>query len=86
MPEDFLPRFRIEEERGPDELIDRYSVESVSRLWIDGVWQRISRTYSTMASHKISEDAEKSLEQNSKDKAKIKKLKEDAKQELKIKK
>jgi hypothetical protein len=86
MPEDFLPRFRIEEERSPSELIDRYSVEQRSRLWIDGQWEIISRVYSTMATHKISEDAELSLVSNSKDKAKIKKLKEDSKKELKIKK
>lgn len=78
MPEDFEPRFRIEPE---PELLDNYTVRQDSYLWTKGKWKQIGQTFSQMASHKISTDALKALEDGSLDKQAIAAMK--TKKELK---
>jgi hypothetical protein len=82
MPEDFEPRFKIEEQ--PD-LIDKYTVRQDSYLWIDNHWLMIGKRYSRVATHKISEDVIKWLEDHSRNKKQIQSIKEDESKRIKKK-
>jgi hypothetical protein len=82
-PEDFEPRFKIEPTRDNADLLDNYTVRQDSYLWTKGKWKQIGQRYSTMSTHKISEEALKALEDGSLDKQAIAAMKDKNKKELK---